>query len=183
MENKKLTIEFYTSVLRNIHVPKDFETLNNIIFNEFCLKELDVKEIEIFYFSDEKKTKKNIIKNDEDYKNFLDSNDNNNNLTLNVIEKSFVIKSTPNKNFTEKITNFISDEMEIAMKNIKYLIFNEDNKEDKNDLNLNVHYEYPCKGCNKDVICGYVYKCVFEDEISLCEKCSLSHKHPMFKIK
>lgn len=178
MENKKITIQFYTSVLKNILVPKDFESLRKKIFCEFCLDELEIKEIEIFYFSDDKK--KNIINNDEDYKKFIDDN---NNLNLNVIEKSFIIKSKPNKNFTEKITSFISNEMEIAMNNIKNLILNEDNKNDKNSLNLNVHYDFSCNECKKNVICGYVYKCVFEDEICLCEKCCLKHKHPMFKIK
>jgi hypothetical protein len=175
MENKKLTIKFYTSVVKNVLVPKDFDSLRKKIFSEFCLDELEIKEIEIFYFSPEKK----IIKNDDDYKIFLE----NNNDTLNVIEKSFVVISKPSKNFTEKITSFISNEMEIAMNNIKNLILNEDNRNDKNNLNLNVHYDFSCNECKKNVICGFVYKCVFEDEICLCEKCCLKHKHPMFKIK
>ena len=175
MENKKLTIKFYTSVVKNVLVPKDFDSLRKKIFSEFCLDELEIKDIEIFYFSQEKK----IIKNDDDYKIFLE----NNNDTLNVIEKSFVVISKPSKNFTEKITSFISNEMEIAMNNIKNLILNEDNRNDKNNLNLNVHYDFSCNECKKNVICGFVYKCVFEDEIYLCEKCCLKHKHPMFKIK
>ena len=175
MENKKLTIKFYTSVVKNVLVPKDFESLRKKIFSEFCLDELEIKEIEIFYFSPEKK----IINNDDDYKIFLE----NNNDTLNVIEKSFVVNSKPSKNFTEKITSFISNEMEIAMNNIKNLILNEDNRNDKSNLNLNVHYDFSCNECKKNVICGFVYKCVFEDEICLCEKCCLKHKHPMFKIK
>ena len=175
MENKKLTIKFYTSVVKNVLVPKDFDSLRKKIFSEFCLDELEIKEIEIFYFSPEKK----IINNDDDYKIFLE----NNNDTLNVIEKSFVVISKPSKNFTEKITSFISNEMEIAMNNIKNLILNEDNRNDKNNLNLNVHYDFSCNECKKNVICGFVYKCVFEDEICLCEKCCLKHKHPMFKIK
>lgn len=175
MENKKLTIKFYTSVVKNVLVPKDFDSLRKKIFSEFCLDELEIKEIEIFYFSPEKK----IINNDDDYKIFIE----NNNDTLNVIEKSFVVISKPSKNFTEKITSFISNEMEIAMNNIKNLILNEDNRNDKNNLNLNVHYDFSCNECKKNVICGFVYKCVFEDEIYLCEKCCLKHKHPMFKIK
>lgn len=177
MENKKLTIKFYTSVVKNVLVPKDFESLRKKIFSEFCLEELEIKEIEIFYFSPEKK----IINNDDDYKIFLENNKND--FILNVIEKSFVVNSKPSKNFTEKITSFISNEMEIAMNNIKNLILNEDNRNDKNNLNLNVHYDFSCNECKKNVICGFVYKCVFEDEICLCEKCCLKHKHPMFKIK
>ena len=177
MENKKLTIKFYTSVVKNVLVPKDFDSLRKKIFSEFCLDELEIKEIEIFYFSPEKK----IIKNDDDYKIFLENNKND--FILNVIEKSFVVNSKPSKNFTEKITSFISNEMEIAMNNIKNLILNEDNRNDKNNLNLNVHYDFSCNECKKNVICGFVYKCVFEDEICLCEKCCLKHKHPMFKIK
>ena len=177
MENKKLTIKFYTSVVKNVLVPKDFDSLRKKIFSEFCLDELEIKEIEIFYFSPEKK----IINNDDDYKIFLENNKND--FILNVIEKSFVVNSKPSKNFTEKITSFISNEMEIAMNNIKNLILNEDNRNDKNNLNLNVHYDFSCNECKKNVICGFVYKCVFEDEICLCEKCCLKHKHPMFKIK
>ena len=177
MENKKLTIKFYTSVVKNVLVPKDFDSLRKKIFSEFCLDELEIKDIEIFYFSPEKK----IINNDDDYKIFIENNKND--FILNVIEKSFVVISKPSKNFTEKITSFISNEMEIAMNNIKNLILNEDNKNDKNNLNLNVHYDFSCNECKKNVICGFVYKCVFEDEICLCEKCCLKHKHPMFKIK
>lgn len=177
MENKKLTIKFYTSVVKNVLVPKDFDSLRKKIFSEFCLDELEIKEIEIFYFSPEKK----IINNDDDYKIFLENNKND--FILNVIEKSFVVISKPSKNFTEKITSFISNEMEIAMNNIKNLILNEDNRNDKSNLNLNVHYDFSCNECKKNVICGFVYKCVFEDEICLCEKCCLKHKHPMFKIK
>ena len=177
MENKKLTIKFYSSVVKNVLVPKDFDSLRKKIFSEFCLDELEIKEIEIFYFSPEKK----IINNDDDYKIFIENNKND--FILNVIEKSFVVNSKPSKNFTEKITNFISNEMEIAMNNIKNLILNEDNRNDKNNLNLNVHYDFSCNECKKNVICGFVYKCVFEDEICLCEKCCLKHKHPMFKIK
>ena len=177
MENKKLTIKFYTSVVKNVLVPKDFDSLRKKIFSEFCLDELEIKEIEIFYFSPEKK----IINNDDDYKIFIENNKND--FILNVIEKSFVVNSKPSKNFTEKITSFISNEMEIAMNNIKNLILNEDNRNDKNNLNLNVHYDFSCNECKKNVICGFVYKCVFEDEICLCEKCCLKHKHPMFKIK
>ena len=177
MENKKLTIKFYSSVVKNVLVPKDFDSLRKKIFSEFCLDELEIKEIEIFYFSPEKK----IINNDDDYKIFIENNKND--FILNVIEKSFVVNSKPSKNFTEKITSFISNEMEIAMNNIKNLILNEDNRNDKNNLNLNVHYDFSCNECKKNVICGFVYKCVFEDEICLCEKCCLKHKHPMFKIK
>ena len=177
MENKKLTIKFYTSVVKNVLVPKDFDSLRKKIFSEFCLDELEIKDIEIFYFSPEKK----IINNDDDYKIFIENNKND--FILNVIEKSFVVNSKPSKNFTEKITSFISNEMEIAMNNIKNLILNEDNRNDKNNLNLNVHYDFSCNECKKNVICGFVYKCVFEDEICLCEKCCLKHKHPMFKIK
>ena len=177
MENKKLTIKFYTSVVKNVLVPKDFDSLRKKIFSEFCLDELEIKDIEIFYFSPEKK----IINNDDDYKIFIENNKND--FILNVIEKSFVVISKPSKNFTEKITSFISNEMEIAMNNIKNLILNEDNRNDKNNLNLNVHYDFSCNECKKNVICGFVYKCVFEDEICLCEKCCLKHKHPMFKIK
>ena len=179
MSQKKLSINFYSSVLENIQIPKDFESLKKTIFFEFCLNEFDIKEIEIFYYENEKKK---IINNDEDYKIFINNN-NNNNLTLNAKEKSFIIKNIPKRNFTEKITNFISNEIEIAMNNIKNLVLNEENKNDNINLNLNVHYDFSCNECKKEIICGFVFKCLCEDDVNLCYKCSLNHKHPMFKIK
>jgi hypothetical protein len=176
MSQRKISINFYSSVLNDIKIPNDFESLKNTIFLEFCLNDFDIKEIEIFYYENDKKK---IINNDEDYKFFID---NNNNKNLNVKEKSFLIKNLPKKNFTEKITNFVSNEIEIAMNNIKNLILNEENRNDEINLNLNVHYDFSCDECKKNFICGYVFKCLFDD-VNLCYKCSLNHKHPMFKIK
>ena len=179
--SKTLTIKFYTVELKEKLIPKNFESLQKQIFVEFCLNELEIKEIEIFYFDNE--NKKIIINNNDDFQNFI--NTENNNLILNVIEKSFEIKpkEIECKNFTEKITKCISNQIEIATKNIQNLILNEDNKYDKNKLNLNVHYNFSCKNCKKEFICGYVYKCLFEDDFILCDKCYLNHEHPMFKIK
>ena len=180
-KKKKLTIKFYTVELKEILIPKNFESLKKLIFDEFCLKDLEINEIEIFYF--DKENKKIIINDDDDFQTFI--NTENNDLILNVIEKSFKIssKEIESKNFTEKITKCISNQIEIATNNIKNLILNEDNTLDKTKLNLNVHYNFSCKNCKKEFICGYVYKCLIEDDLNLCDKCSLNHEHPMFKIK
>ena len=184
MDELKVNIKFNDIILENIYLPFSLLDFRVMIMKEFALEENDILNYIIIAFTENEKYE--MIDSEDNYSKIKDQKIN----EIYIIEKNFNhgLFCEKAKTFDEKVQKVIEEQLLIAAKNIKVLLFDKSTEEKKknncNKVNRTKH-EIKCSQCKKEEIYGYYYICTLcyeQKTINFCSECAENHDHPLFKI-
>lgn len=179
----KMRINFLDEISIRNKPPKTFQAFNNHIENYYGLKEINLSTDILEYSYTDTSNQRKIFTNEEEYSELLDvfSNGNLNEVLIDVKEAKPKKENKSKGGFLEHMQSVINEEIDNLKCKLELLLTNENIvKELPNYLTVS---KTQCSHCKSTYIIGPVYKCVLcDNDVKLCEKCSVEHKHPMLKI-